>query len=117
MRIRLVHKQALLLVSSVLLTVVAMGSLTAWNLRDGFSEYLAGRDIERLEQFADLVAMTAEKYGGVEKMEASGTNLHDLLHEFAKIHGASPIRALKDVLPGKQLNAALGFKPPPRPID
>ena len=84
MRIRLVHKQALLLVSSVLLTVVAMGSLTAWNLRDGFSEYLAGRDIERLEQFADLVAMTAEKYGGVEKMEASGTDLHDLLHEFAK---------------------------------
>lgn len=41
MRIRLVHTQALLLLSVVLLAVLAMAALSAWNLRNGFSDYLA----------------------------------------------------------------------------
>ena len=55
MRIRLVHTKALLLLSAVLMAVLAMGALSAWNLRNGFSDYLATRDVERLEQFALLV--------------------------------------------------------------
>ena len=49
MRIRLAHTQALLLLSAVLLTVLCMGALHAWNLRNGFSEFLATRDVDRLE--------------------------------------------------------------------
>jgi hypothetical protein len=52
MQTRLVHTQALLLLSAVLMAVLAMGALSAWNLRNGFSDYLATRDVERLEQFA-----------------------------------------------------------------
>ena len=54
------YKQAMLLVICVLAAVIAMGSLSAWNLRNGFSDYLAARDIDRLEQFAELVSEVAE---------------------------------------------------------
>ena len=70
MRIRLVHTQALLLLSAVLIAVLAMGALSAWNLRNGFSDYLATRDVERLEQFALLVSENAERAGGIASLEA-----------------------------------------------
>jgi two-component system sensor histidine kinase BaeS len=117
MKIRLVHKQALLLIASVLVTVIAMGSLSAWNLRNGFSDFLAARDIERLEQFAELVSVSAERSGSIEKMQAQGTGLHELLHEFARTHGVAPIRAIEDAISGHQIKKALGLKPPQRPID
>jgi hypothetical protein len=48
MRLRLVHTLSLLLLSAVLLAVVGMAGVTAWNLGHGFADYLAARDIERL---------------------------------------------------------------------
>ena len=69
MRIRLVHTQALLLLSAVLIAVLAMGALSAWNLRNGFSDYLASRDVERLEQFALLISDNAEQAGGIDEIE------------------------------------------------
>ena len=44
MKLRIVHTQTLLLLSAVLLTVLCMGALNAWNLRNGFSEFLVSRD-------------------------------------------------------------------------
>jgi hypothetical protein len=56
MRLRLVHTLSLILVVTVLLAVLAMGAVTAWNLKSGFTDYLAARDVERLEQFAALTS-------------------------------------------------------------
>jgi two-component system sensor histidine kinase BaeS len=62
---RLAHSLSLLLVGMTLLTVVAMGALVAWNLKRGFNDYLAAREIDRLEQFVEvLVAGLATGPGG-----------------------------------------------------
>ena len=116
MKIRMAHKQAMLLVICVLAAVIAMGSLSAWNLRNGFSDYLAARDIERLEQFAELVSEVAVRSGSLENMQAQGIGFHELLHEFAKTSGATPIRALKDALPDHPIKDAIGLRRSPRPI-
>ena len=84
MRIRLVHTQALLLLSVVLMAVLAMGALSAWNLRNGFSDYLATRDVERLEQFALFVSEKAEQAGGIASLESKGMGLSELFREFGK---------------------------------
>ena len=52
MRLRLVHKLSLLLIGAVLVSVVSMASVLAFNLSEGFTDYLAARDQEWLEHFA-----------------------------------------------------------------
>lgn len=93
MRLRLVHTLSLLLVSAVLLAVLAMAGVMAWNLRNGFADYLAARDIERLEQFAALVTEMAEKAGGAEALRDQGLGMRDLLDEHARRQGIQPRRA------------------------
>ena len=93
MRIRLVHTQALLLLCAVLMAVLAMGALSAWNLRNGFSDYLATRDVERLEQFALLVSETAERAGSIASLEVTGMGLQELFREFGRGQGMPPLRA------------------------
>ena len=117
MRIQLVHKQALLLASSVLIAVLAMGALSAWNLRNGFSDYLATRDVERLAQFAQLVSETAENAGGIAAMQSDGIGLPELLHRFGRVNGSSSMRAVKDAIPDSKLKDFLGPPPPRQPID
>jgi two-component system sensor histidine kinase BaeS len=84
MRLRLVHTLSLLLMSAVLLAVLVMGGLMAWGLRAGFAEYLADRDVARLEQFAAMVSARAERAGGLYELQDDGTRTRDLLHEFAR---------------------------------
>jgi two-component system sensor histidine kinase BaeS len=115
MRIRLVHTQALLLLSAVLMAVLAMGALSAWNLRNGFSDYLATRDVERLEQFALLVSENAERAGGIASLEAKGIGLQELFREFGRGQGLPPMRALRDAMPPPEDRGI--FSPPPRPVD
>jgi two-component system sensor histidine kinase BaeS len=117
MRIRLVHTQALLLLSAVLIAVLAMGALSAWNLRNGFSDYLATRDVERLEQFAQLVSENAERAGGIAALEAQGVHLAELFHQFGRLHASPPLRVLRDAMPGPQDSGIFSPRPPPRPID
>jgi len=90
MRIRLVHTQALMLLSAVLVAVLAMGALSAWNLRNGFTDYLASRDLERLEQFAALVSENAERAGSIEAMAAGGTRMLQLFQQFGSSQGGPP---------------------------
>jgi hypothetical protein len=73
MRLRLVHTLSLLLMSAVLLAVLVMGGLMAWGLRAGFAEYLADRDVARLEQFAAMVSARAERAGGLYELQDDGT--------------------------------------------
>lgn len=119
MRIRLAHTQALLLLSAVLLTVLCMGALNAWNLRNGFSDFLATRDVERLEKFAASVSVRAEAAGGLDALAAQGVDLRLLLREFGKAQGAVPRPHFPPPFPPPFANPEPGgfFGPPPRPID
>jgi len=117
MRIRLVHTQALLLLSVVLMAVLAMGALSAWNLRNGFSDYLATRDVERLEQFALFVSEKAEQAGGIASLESKGMGLSELFREFGKGQVLPPMGALRDAMPAPEDRGIFGPRPPPRPID
>ena len=64
MRFRLIHTLTLLLASSAFLAVLSMGAVNAWNLRNGFSDYLLAGDIERLEDFSSDMANIVDKAGG-----------------------------------------------------
>jgi two-component system, OmpR family, sensor histidine kinase BaeS len=113
MRLRVVHTLSLLLLSAVLLAVMAMAAVTAWNLRKGFADYLAARDIERLEQFADLVAQAAEQAGGAEALLQQRLSMRELLDRFAQRQGL-PRRPLPggDGQPAAPGNASPSGPPP-----
>jgi hypothetical protein len=55
-RLRLLHRLSLVLVALTTLCIVAMGTLVAWNLRNGFSAFLAERDKQELQEFAEHVS-------------------------------------------------------------
>ena len=90
MRIRLAHTQALVLLSAVLLTLLCTVALTAWNLRHGFSEFLAVRDVERLEQFAALVSEQAAQAGGLDALAAQDDGFQQLLRAFGRTQSLTP---------------------------
>ena len=112
MRLRLAHTQALVLLSAVLLTVLCMGALNAWNLRHGFSDFLASRDVERLEKFAALVSKRAETAGGLDALTAQGVDLRLLLREFGQAQGAIPRELLPPLMVGPKRQGFFGRPPP-----
>ena len=87
MRLRLVHTLSLLLLSAVLLSVLAMGGVMAWNLRNGFADFLAARDTERLTQFAGIVEDAVEQAGGIEALRERRLDMRELLDRFALEQG------------------------------
>lgn len=93
MRLRLVHTLSLLLLAAVSVAVLAMGSMMAWNLRNGFTDFLAARDVERLEQFVTLVERSAEQAGGRDALSQRRLDMPALLQEFARRDGGPPDRA------------------------
>lgn len=113
MKLRIVHTQTLLLLSAVLLTVLCMGALNAWNLRNGFSEFLISRDTERLENFAKLVTARAEKAGSINALIAQGIDLENLFREFGQAQNSTSIKA---ILPRISIqNESNIFASPPHP--
>jgi len=84
MRLRLVHTLSLMLIAAVLLAVLGIGLATAWNLRNGFSDYIAARDAERLEQFAQLVAQAVDEAGGIQALPAGQLDLFFLLGQLGQ---------------------------------
>lgn len=86
MRLRLVHTLTLLLLSAVLLAVLAMGGVMAWNLRNGFADFMESRDVEQLEQFAALVTEAAGEAGSLSALRQN-TRMHDLLDRYAQQQG------------------------------
>jgi two-component system, OmpR family, sensor histidine kinase BaeS len=104
MRLRLVHTLSLTLLAFAGLAVLALGGLTAWNLRNGFGNYLAARDVAHLERFAGVVADATSRQGGLP----------------ALLQGTLDMRALMDDLnprpPGLPgLPGPGGRRPPPGP--
>jgi two-component system sensor histidine kinase BaeS len=90
MGLRIVHKLSLLLLATVFFSVLGLGGMLAWNLRNGFAEYLAARDLERLEQFAALVAQSVDRAGGIGALSERRLDMRELLREFAEREGLSP---------------------------
>jgi two-component system, OmpR family, sensor histidine kinase BaeS len=114
MRLRLVHTLSLLLLSAVLLAVLAMGVVMAWNLKNGFGHYLEARDVERLEQFAALVTEVAAQAGGITALQQR-MDMRDLLDQFAQRQGLAPRRTrAQGEGPGPGPGADPGRGGPPR---
>ena len=111
MRIRLVHTLSFLLLTAVLLAVLAMGGLMAWNLHNGFSDYLAARDTERLDHFAEFLAQKVEQAGGIRALQDSGLGGRELLDEFAGRQGWRPDRPPPPH--GPRQDNPPGERPPP----
>jgi two-component system sensor histidine kinase BaeS len=115
MRLRLAHTQTLLLLSTVMVTVLCMGALNAWNLRNGFSDFLTSRDEERLETFTAMVSTRADAAGGLDALVAQGVNLDMLMREFGRAQGHIPHIPFPPRI-GKPAQGHF-FAPPPRHID
>ena len=98
MRLRLVHTLSLTLLAFAGLAVLALGGLTAWNLRNGFGNYLAARDVEHLERFAEVVAAAVAREGGLQVLQQGKLDMRALMDELKRAPG----------LPG------LPGRPPPR---
>ena len=81
MRLRLVHTLSLWLLAAVGASVLAMGGVSAWNLREGFSSYLQARDLERLDKFVLIVTDSVRESGGIAALQgAAGDHAHALGH-------------------------------------
>lgn len=63
MRLRLVHQLALLLVVAVLLAVSLLGGVVAWNLKEGFGDYLRAQDEAWLDRFVALAQREVAERG------------------------------------------------------
>lgn len=113
MKLRIAHTQTLLLLSAVLITVLCMGALNAWNLRNGFSEFLVSRDTERLENFANLVTARAEKAGSMNALIAQGVDLENLFREFGQAQNSNSIKSILPRISPQKENKI--FASPPHP--
>jgi two-component system, OmpR family, sensor histidine kinase BaeS len=122
MRLRLVHTLSILLVSAVVIAVVSMAAVTAWNLKNGFADYLRARDVERLEKFAALVGDAAQQAGGIEALRSRIPSMRQLIDEFAEAlelpnrrpprHVAEPRKGGGDGFPKRQPPSGVdGFGP------
>lgn len=107
-RLRIAHQLALLLTGAVVLAVVAVGSLTLWNLRSGFGEYTRQRDDEQLMRFVQLVELRASASRGMNWLTDDHEAMRDLMDE---LNGRPPHARHPKPLPIGQDE----FRPPPPP--
>ncbi len=98
MHLRLVHTLSLTLLAFAGLAVLALGGLTAWNLRNGFGNYLAARDVMHFERFVGIVETAAIRAGG----------------QPALLQGTLDMRALMDELNPAPVGPP-GLRPPAGP--
>lgn len=89
MRSRLAHTLSFWLLGAVAVSVFAMGSLTAWNLRQGFDAYLQARDLERFGRFVALVEtrLASRQFSLTDPESANRLDMHGLLRELAMLEG------------------------------
>lgn len=92
LRLRLVHKLSLLMLSFALLAVVALGGFSAWNLRHGFGQYLAARDVVHLEQFVSVLEAALQDTGP-EALATGALSMRRLLNEVHGIPNDAPAPA------------------------
>ena len=91
MRSRLAYTLSFWLLGAVALSVLAMGGLTAWNLREGFSAYLQARDLDRFGRFVSLVETRLAQQSSAlsDPALADPPGMGGLLRELAALEGVS----------------------------
>lgn len=82
-RLRIAQQLSLLLIGAVALAVLAVGGLSAWNLRNGFVDYLQMRDDEQLTRLVKLVEARAAADGGMDWLRDNREAMRDLMDEFS----------------------------------
>jgi len=87
MRLRIVHQLSLLLIGAVLMAVLAVGGLVAWNLQAGFSDYLAARDQSIADRFASLIATRLGGEAPAITLESGRLPMRELVDELARLEG------------------------------
>jgi two-component system, OmpR family, sensor histidine kinase BaeS len=118
MRFRLVFVLAFALVGAVSLTVLAMGGVTAWQLRSGFTTYLQQRDLERLDNFLIVVRQAVEREGGIEALRERRITMRNLMRELGQREGVlSADQPPREPLPdtGRPPPPGKGRPPAPAP--
>ena len=91
MRLRLAHTLSLALLAFAAMAVLALGGLTAWNLRDGFGNYLAHREVQHLERLVALIQTIAMREGGLDTLQQGRLDLRSLFRELdGREPGAPP---------------------------
>ena len=108
-RLRLLHRLSLVLVALTTLCIVAMATLVAWNLRNGFSAFLAERDKQELQEFAEHVSARVEATGNADALTQGDLRLLPLLRDFAAITNS------QDRGPPPRPRPSTAFDPPPPP--
>ncbi len=111
MRNRLVHTLSLWLLGAVCASVLALGSFTAWNLREGFGAYLQARDVERLDLLVQVLVQDIERAGGAQAWATQPLDMPSLLRAHALLDGVAP---RNDGPPGPGSGP---FRPGPPPRD
>ena len=115
MRLRLVHRLSLLLVTLTALCILALAALVAWNLRSGFGQYLAERDKRDLQQLATFIGERLEDSGNSNALADGSLRLRPLLQEFQRNAGL-PDEPFDDPRPPPpQGPDELNHRPPPPP--
>ena len=112
MRLRLVHTLSLTLLAFAAIAVLALGGLTAWNLRHGFGSYLAARDVAHLERFVGVVESVAARAGGLAALPPGRQGMRMILDELNPIPEGLPGRGPRPP-PGVSPPAGWGVAPPP----
>lgn len=81
-RLKLAQQLSLLLAGAALAAVVAMSFVVWWNLRAGFSDYLAARDTPQLERLAGLIVSRSASDPDLSWLRGSRQGMESLLFEF-----------------------------------
>jgi two-component system, OmpR family, sensor histidine kinase BaeS len=97
-RPRLVHTLFTLLFSAVLIAVLSMGSLIAWNLRNGFAELLVAGDVDQLDRFTSFVSREIEPSDVFDAFLAGRLDMRSLIVRFTGAQGPQ-IRPPVDMRP------------------
>lgn len=116
-RLKIVQQLSLLLVGAVMVAVLGVGGVVAWNLRSGFSDYLRARDEAQLDRFMRLVEQRAEADPSMAWLRGSREAMQRLMADFDRSEGFErPARGGRPPPPGWPDGAhGPDFPPPPRP--
>lgn len=104
MQIRIAHQLAILISSCVVLAILAVGSMTVWNLRSGFQDYLRVRDKDQLNRLVNRVEQRAATEPSLDWLR----NNRDVMRELSD--GFNPL----DPQPMVHIPSSL---PPPPSLD
>jgi two-component system sensor histidine kinase BaeS len=92
MRLKIVHQLSLLLLAAVVLAMVGVGGVVAWNLRSGFAEYRLARDDVQLDRFVQLLELRSAPDPSMQWLRGSREAMELLVDEFASVEGlARPV--------------------------